>query len=143
MIGERNNVVVHYKDGAILKGFTHDFVAERPLFHLHVEQGPETGAVKDVKVADLKAVFFVKSYEGRKEYSEKKTFDEAGSPGLHGIKIRVEFKDGEIIRGMSLGYGKAKKGFFIVPVDPLSNNARIYVVADAAAKVVVGPAAEQ
>lgn len=143
MIGERNNVVVHFKDGSLLKGFTHDFVAERPLFHLHVEHGPETGAVKDVKVADLKAVFFVKSYEGRKEYEEKKSFEDADAASLHGIKIRVEFKDGEIIRGLSLGYSKTKKGFFIVPIDPLSNNERIYVVADAAAKVVVGPAAEQ
>jgi hypothetical protein len=143
MIGERNSVVVHFKDGSLLKGFTHDFVAERPLFHLHVEHGAETGTIKEVKVANLKAVFFVKSYEGDKDYKEKRTFEEVDAKNLHGIKIRVDFKDGEIIRGLSLGYNKSKKGFFIVPIDPFSNNIRIYVVSDAAARVVVGPATEQ
>ncbi len=143
MVGERNSVVVHFKDGTIIKGFTHDFLAERPLFHLHVERGPETGTVKEIKVAELKAIFFTKTLEGNSDYREKKRFEEIESTTYHGIKIRVEFKDGEIMRGMSLGYNKNKKGFFIIPVDPDSNNDRVYVVTDATVKIVVGPAALQ
>jgi hypothetical protein len=143
MIGERNSVVVHFKDGTILKGFTHDFLAERPFFHLHLERGPETGTVKEIKVAELKAIFFTKSYEGNKEYAEKKRFEEIESTIYHGIKIKIEFKDGEVMRGMSLGYNKTKKGFFIIPVDPEGNNERVYVVTDATTKIIVGPAAEQ
>ncbi len=143
MIGERNNVVVHFKNGDILKGFSHDFLPERLLFHLHVELGPKTGQILEVKISDLKAIFFTKTYEGDKEYHEKKRFEEIESKTYHGIKIKVEFKDGEIIRGTSLGYNKRKNGFFIIPVDPIGNNNRIYVIADATAQIVVGPNAEQ
>lgn len=143
MVGERNNVVVHYKDGTIVKGYTHDFLPERPIFHLHVQRGTEAGKVREIKTQDLKAVFFTKTYEGNKEYQEKKRFEEIGEARFHGIKIKVQFKDGEIIRGISLGYNKMKKGFFIVPLDPLSNNERIYVVADAAANIAVGAEAEE
>ncbi|MBN2070149.1 MAG: hypothetical protein JW814_01730 [Candidatus Krumholzibacteriota bacterium] len=143
MLGERNNVVVHFKDGRVLKGFTHDFLPERPLFHLNVALEGQASDVRDIKVADLKAVFFTKTFEGNKSYKEKKSFEQRESTTYHGIKIKVDFKDGEVIRGMSLGYNKHKKGFFVIPIDPKSNNNRIYVVMDATAKVAVGPAAEQ
>lgn len=140
---ERNIVVARYKNGSVLKGFTMDFVAEKPLFHLHVESGPEAGTVKEVKVAELKAVFFVNTPEGNKEYNEKKRFEEIDAKNLHGMKIKVEFKDGEVVRGVSLGYNKTKKGFFVVPLDPQSNNKRVYVVTDAALRISVGLAAEK
>ena len=57
------------------------------------------------------------------------------------MRIRVEFNDGEIIRGISLGYSKSKKGFFVVPVDPQSNNDRIYVIAAAVRDVKIAAAA--
>jgi len=59
------------------------------------------------------------------------------------VKIKVEFSDGEIIRGMSYVYSKRKKGFFIFPVDPQSNNEKIYVLADSLRDVKVGIAAEE
>ena len=45
--------------------------------------------------------------------------------------------------GLSLGYNKTKKGFFIIPIDPLSNNDRIYVIASSTTNVAVGAGAEQ
>ena len=142
MLGERNNVVVHFKDGRILKGFTHDFLPNRPLFHLNVERGGGEPDIRDIKVADLKAVFFTKDFEGNSEYTENNSFESRESTTYHGIKIMVEFNDGEIIRGMSLGYNKKKPGFFVIPVDTESNNIRIYVVTDATRKIAIGPAAE-
>jgi hypothetical protein len=44
---------------------------------------------------------------------------------------------------LSLGYNKAKKGFFIVPIDPQSNNDRIYIVASSTAQVILGAEAEK
>lgn len=140
---QRNRVVVRFGDGRLLKGYTHDFLPEKELFHLIEDVAAGEGAIHEVKISDLKAVFFVKSFAGNKDYNEKKNFKEIDPAALHGIKIKVTFMDGEVLCGISLGYNKTKKGFFIVPIDPLSNNDRIYVIAASTTKVVVGPAAEQ
>jgi len=134
---KRNQIVARFKDGRLLKGFTHDFSPVKEFFHLT----DEAGVIHDVRCPDLKAIFFVKSLEGDKGYSEKKEFGEVDTSGLRGLKIRVEFNDGEVIRGVSTGYSKNRKGFFVIPVDPDSNNERIYVIADAVLDVKVGSAA--
>lgn len=143
MSTQRNRVVARFNDGKILKGYTHDFLPERDSFHLieYTESG--AGDIHDVGTVNLKAIFFVKTFDGNKDYNEKKSFAEVNAAALHGIKIKVTFKDGEVLCGLSLGYNKAKKGFFIVPIDPLSNNDRIYVIASSTKNVVVGPAAEK
>ena len=143
MLTTRNKVVAHFNDGRLLKGYTHDFIADKASFHLNQESEPGHGAMHDVKVSDLKALFFVKTSEGNREHKEKKKFEEVDSKTLHGIKIKVIFKDGEVLRGLSLGYNKAKQGFFIVPIDPQSNNDRIYIVASSTAQVILGADAEK
>ena len=139
---QRNRVVVRFNDGRLLKGYTHDFLPEKDLFHLSEDTASEAGGIHEIKVPDLKAVFFVKTFSGNKDYNEKKSFKEVNAAALHGIKIKVTFKDGEVLCGLSLGYNKTKKGFFIVPIDPLSNNDRLYIVAASTVEVIVGPAAE-
>ena len=136
-------VVVHFKDGRLLKGFTRDFTPTKIMFHLTSEQNKDRGSEYEISLSDLKAIFFVKTLEGNKDYAEKKRFEEVDTSGLKGLKIRVEFTDGEIIRGISLGYSKSTKGFFVIPVDPESNNERIYVNADSLRDVKVGAAAEK
>ncbi|MCX5800844.1 MAG: hypothetical protein NTX17_05590 [Candidatus Eisenbacteria bacterium] len=135
----RNRIFARFKGGKLLKGYTHDFKPVAETFHL-VDQG---GVVHEIKCSDLKAVFFVKSFEGRKEYVEKKRFEEVDCTALRGLKIRLEFSDGEVIRGFSLGYSKDRKGFYITPLDPAGNNERMYVIADALRDVKVGSAAEK
>ena len=136
-------VVVHFKDGRLLKGYTHDFTPLKEIFHLTSEQDDDKGSIYEVNCADLKAVFFVKSLEGNKDYVEKQSFDDVDISDLQGLRIKVEFTDGEIIRGISLGYSKARNGFYVVPLDPHSNNRRIYVMTNALREVKVGSAAEQ
>ena len=140
---QRNKVVVHYSDGKLLKGYTHDFLPDKESFHLNTAMDPGVGTIHEVEISNLKAVFFVKSLEGNMAYVEKNRFENIDAKALHGIKIKVTFKDGEILRGISLGYSKVKKGFFVVPIDPQSNNERIYIVAGAASEVIVGPDAEK
>ena len=140
---QRVRVVVRYSDGRLLKGYTHDFLPEKDFFHLIEETPSGTGTSHEIKVPDLKAVFFVKTFGGNKDYNEKKSFKEINAAALHGIKIKITFKDGEVLCGLSLGYNRTKKGFFIVPIDPLSNNDRIYVVAGSTADVTVGAGAER
>ena len=138
----RNKVVAHFNDGRLFKGYTHDFTPARNTFHLTSQMENNYGTVYEVKLSDLKAIFFVKTWKGSLAYKEKKRFEETDTSHLRGMKIKVLFKDGEIIRGVSLGYSKMKKGFFVIPLDPRSNNERIYVIASAVQEVKIAAAAE-
>ena len=136
----RNQVVVRYRDGSIKKGYTHDFTPLRDLFHLTLEDG--SGEVLNVEISQLKAIFFVKSFGGDRQYIEKKFFEQVDQSRFRGLKMRVVFEDGEILRGISLGYSDKKKGFFLIPVDPDCNNDRIYIIADACKDIKVGEIAQ-
>ena len=136
----RNQVVVRYRDGSIKKGYTHDFTPLRDLFHLTLDDG--SGEVLNVEISQLKAIFFVKSFGGDRQYIEKKFFEQVDQSRFRGLKMRVVFEDGEIIRGISLGYSEKKKGFFLIPVDPDCNNDRIYIIADACKDIKVGEIAQ-
>ena len=125
------HIVAHYKGGRLLKGYTTDFASGKKTFTLVSDQKRDKGQTYQVRMADLKAVFFVRSLDGNMFYREKKKFREVNMSHLRGISMRLHFKDGEVIRGSSLDYAVGKDGFFITPVDPDSNNERIYVVADA------------
>jgi hypothetical protein len=141
--GEPNRVVVRFVDGKLLKGYTYDFMPAKDTFHLSPKREKDKGDTIDIKVDLLKAIFFVKTLEGNPDYEEKKRFDEVENPTLKGLKIKVRFFDGEFIRGTTTGYSQKRKGFFLFPVDPQSNNERIYVVANALRDVKVGNAAEE
>jgi hypothetical protein len=106
----RNRIVLHFKDNRLRKGYTHDFTPLREKFHLISEEESDRGNVYEVNCSDLKAVFFVKSLKGNKDYIEKKRFSDVDAVGLRGLKVRVEFPDGEVIRGTSFGYSRARKG---------------------------------
>jgi len=140
---ERNRIVVRFKDGRLFKGFTHDFTPVKDTFHITSELESDQGKIYEVFCPNLKAIFFVKTLNGDADYKEKKRFDEVDTSGLRGIKIKVEFKDGEVLRGISLGYSKTRKGFFVIPVDPMSNNERVYVIANAVRDVRLGSVAEK
>ena len=141
-LGKQNCIVVRFKNGKLLKGFTRDFAPGKGNFHLTSESAQDEGKIHEVKISELKAVFFVKTLAGDKTHEEKKRFEEAQKNSLRGLKIKVEFYDGEIIRGVSLGYNKEKPGFFIIPVDSEGNNERIYIVADSCRSVKLGSAAQ-
>ena len=71
----------------------------------------------------------MKTFEGDKEYNERKEF----IPGdlAQRRKLEVTFADGEIIQGSTVGYEPHRPGFFLLPIDRGSNNIRIFVVASA------------
>jgi hypothetical protein len=124
-------VVVRFMDGRILKGTTRDFAPNKPAFHLF-PWGEETDKALEIPVGALKAVFFVKSYEGNKSHAAGNTFDGARGQGR---KLLVTFKDGEVLAGFTMGYNPKNQGFFMIPADQKSNNARVYVVNGSVGKV--------
>lgn len=137
---ERNRVVAHYRNGSLLKGYTHDFSPQKEKCTLLSAHDKDN--IAEIRVPDLKALFFVKTFEGKKNYTEKKTFDDFDAFGLRGLKVKAVFFDGEIIRGMSYDYSTHFNGFHIVPVDSKSNNEKIYIVADSLIYIAVGSAAD-
>jgi len=128
-----NRIVARYQDGRILKGFTNDFVPAKDHFHLFADEHSAGARPTDVQVPDLKAVFFVKTFEGDPQHHKSNESPEGGS--LLGRRIRVVFKDGEVMVGTTQGYDRSRSGFFVVPVDPASNNERCFVVAAATTAV--------
>jgi len=120
----RNTVVVHFLDGTVFKGVTNNFFPNKDKFHLTEK---DSGEVREIPLAGLKAVFFVKDFEGDRAYQERADTERAGL----GRKLQVDFKDGETLIGYSQGFSPERPGYFVFPVDPESNNDRIYVVAAA------------
>lgn len=120
---QTNKVIIRFKDGTLIKGNTRDFSPNKTRFHINRLDGK----IEEINLDDLKAVFFVKDFEGNKDYREKY---EDNVPGA-GRKILIEFTDAESIVGYALGYSPDRMGFFITPADLASNNERIFVVKSA------------
>jgi hypothetical protein len=116
--------VVACLDGQRLKGYIFNFSAVRAQFRLFPEEMSPHAAGKEVKLEIVKAVFFVKDFEGHAEHHDQYEL----KAGAHGRKLEVTFQDGETIAGTTEAYHAEHAGFFIVPADPGSNNSRIFVV---------------
>ncbi|MCX7943187.1 MAG: hypothetical protein N2746_01590 [Deltaproteobacteria bacterium] len=134
-----NKVVARFKNGAVLKGTTTDFNPEKPTFHLQVTISNKVIS-KEIKMDHLKAVFFVKTFEGNPQFQERKTFT---GPTTGGIKIKIFFIDGEILVGTTNGYKPDKIGFWFFPADKESNNIRVFVINSAVKGVKLGVDADR
>ncbi len=118
-----NKVVVHMKDGAIHKGLTQDFDAGRESFHLLPAEGG--GVPLKVPVEEMKALFYVKSWMGNRDFVARQQFDDARRSGRKAI---LTFEDGETMWGTIPDSSEEGRGFFFFPVDDEDNNIRIFVV---------------
>jgi len=126
-----NKIVVHFLDGTIQRGYTADFQAQKEVFHLVVKKDKQENSIL-VNTDNVKAVFFVKALRGKnQELPEiKKSFEdeEFKDKTLIGKKVKVEFIDGEVLYGLTLGYSAQRKGFFFTPIDQDTNNERIFAI---------------
>jgi len=118
------SVVVHYRDGQLLKGHTAAFSGENLAFVVQPMAGGQEGVT--VELANLKAVFFVKDFAGS-AYLEVKKFGDG--PYQPGTRMEVAMFDGEVLVGTVESYRPDGHGFFLVPADTKSNNLRCFVVA--------------
>ena len=124
---EPNKVVVKFKDNTVAKGKTSDFFPNKTQFHLEEMKGE----IVEISIEDLKAIFFVKDFEGNKNHQYNYDDEIAGG----GKKIKVRFIDGETMVGYTLGYSPNRQGFFLTSADLQGNNERIFVVNSATEKV--------
>ena len=119
---EREAVVLRYRDGLTRRGhLTGDFSPKAFELTVIAEDGEELV----VDVGELKAVFFPK--DPRQRSAELDGTGRTVPPGS--ALAKVEFFDGEIIRGHVQHYSVANSGFFLYPTSPESNNEKVFVVA--------------
>jgi hypothetical protein len=128
-----NKVVARFADGRMLKGITADFFAGKDLFHVSVATTLAGAKPVEIHTKDLKALFFVKDFAGDRQHVDRNEFDPSRPSA--GRRIRVVFRDGEVLVGTTTGYQPGRPGFFVVPADASSNNERCYVVAAATQEV--------
>ena len=126
---EPSKIVIRYRDGRILKGTTQNFFPNKPNFHLRCQGRTGPGDVIEVKLEDLKAIFFVRNFTGNAKHVERKQL----APGerAQGRLMEVTCKDGEVIVGTTSEYEPKRPGFFLFPIDPSANNSRAFVVTSA------------
>jgi hypothetical protein len=117
-------LVVRYLDGRVIKGRTLDFSSTKDSFHLLPLDDPSASV--EVRLSQIKAVFFVKDSLGQREYDERLEFD--GSHPVIGRRIQVTFNDGEVLAGTSEVYMPNRKGFILFPADRKSNSEKVFVV---------------
>lgn len=122
---ELQKVVARYRDGRIIKGFTRNFFPNKDLFHVSPPDNPY-GEGKRVWMRELKAVFFVRDFNGNPEYHERRIYKAEDSSFGH--RVKITFSDGEVQVGATMSYSLERMGFFITPADPASNNTRIFAV---------------
>jgi uncharacterized protein DUF6982 len=126
-----NEVVARYIDGRVVKGTCLDVDPTRPTCHIKT---PEQGMVK-VKLAELKALFFVKDMVGDSTHQEGTAVapDDARARSFAGIEL--QFRDGERVIGMTARFPPVRPFFFVLPADTGSNNIRILVNRAAVARM--------
>ncbi|MEP6574444.1 MAG: hypothetical protein ABJD11_17215 [Gemmatimonadota bacterium] len=118
-----NLIVARFLTGRVLKGTSLDVDPNKPSCHVR----PSVGPVEEVRLMDLKALFFVRTLEGNAARDEAHKVVPTDPRLLGSSGITLLFKDGESITGRTNRYPPNRPFFFIVPVDPGSNNIRILI----------------
>ena len=126
-----HRVVVRYNDGRLMKGYSREFTAAAGALTVLPEPDAPPQARISVPLGHLKAVFFVRDFEGdptRVDATEPNT-------RARGRRIIVTFLDGETLVGTTLNYTAEAPGFFIRPIDAKSNNVRVFIATQAIRQV--------
>ncbi len=131
---ESQKVILRLVNGKMLKGFIRDLKLDGD--HLYIED--ETSHQFKVRTKELKAIFYVRRFEGDRTYQEKKTFS---GTRPNSKRIFIHFKDGESMMGFIEGDIPWERGYFlesmkekaftVIPVDEESNNIKILVFTSA------------
>jgi Family of unknown function (DUF6982) len=117
-------VVVRKLDKELVKGYVNpaSFLGES-----QVELLDREGHVLAIPLNLVKAVYFVRDFEGDPGYAERKAF--LRRPRLDGLWVRLTFKDEEVLEGILANnlLELDSRGFSITPADLSSNNLRIFI----------------
>ena len=115
----KNKVVVRLKDKTLLKGKISNFSQSLDSFEVELLNGN----MEIVDIDNIKAIFFVKSFEGNKKHQYKYK-DELL---WEGDKLSLTFADGEKVVGYTQHLDFiSNRGLLITPADVNGNNKHIF-----------------
>lgn len=127
-------------DGGLVKGYVGHLSPGDEAVTLE----KESSGTRTFAMNELKAIFFVRTFEGERSHIERKTF---ATPVSLGKRVFVKFKDGKCMTGYIEGGIPWEKGFFLepnkgsgfflIPADGDSNNVKVFVVASSVWDVTV------
>jgi hypothetical protein len=117
-----NEVVARYLNGKVVKGVSLDVDPGRPLCHIRTTEG-----TLEVKLKELKALFFVKDLLGDAARDEVLKLEADDGRARGSFPIELEFADGEKLVGLTVRYPPIRPFFFVLPADTRSNNVRVLV----------------
>ena len=133
--------MAHRKTGQLVKGFAEldlsvndqgiPDVGPVPLPKTLTIHSSISGRGVSVPTDSLKALYFVKSFDGDPAYAETKFFNPA--PKIEGLWVHLTFIDGETTEGIvsnTIAFVN-EDGFLMKPPDPQSNNQAVYVLKSA------------
>ncbi len=126
---ERQRLVVRFKDGKTLCGICFALNINGDGFHLDVvdKQGHTMDETRKIAFSDIKAVYYVKSFDGK--FDKSLVYRETQ---VNGTPLVVEFNDGEVLHGSTTKpYNGTDPRFYLIPEDPNSNNISALVEASA------------
>lgn len=123
-------VILRYRDGRMLKCFSR----KQFSVSLRTFQIINGDKVENVPFDELKAVFLVKTLEGRRPGDPEPVT--AGPTPRAGRLLSVKFYDGEVIRGRCINFAADTPGFFLEPLETDGNNDRIWVIQSATKEIV-------
>jgi hypothetical protein len=143
-MGAEQRVAARFNNGKVMKGFVKDFTSDSEMVFL---EDAESGSNHIIPINDLKALFFVRTFEGDSERRDKKAFGVSPSKGR---KVFIKFKDKESLIGFIDGElpfqkgftlakpdGTENTGFFLAPSDADGNNIKVFVVGSAIEDVTI------
>lgn len=116
-------VVAHFLDGHVVKGVSLDVDPSRATCHIRT---PDQ-ATLEIRLADLKALYFVRSFDGNPAFHRGLTADptDIRARGAHPVEIR--FADGERMVGFTMHFPPVRPFFFVIPASDEDNNVRVLV----------------
>ncbi len=134
----KQRLVVRYADGRILKGTSYTIDTESRGFYVDPKDSSTDGSQPVfVRFSDLKAVFFVRDFDGK--YSDKEQHQEWFPEGH---EMTVKFKDSEVIEGYALKtYDERAPRFHLIPKEP-GNNISVLVERGSIAQLALGGSLE-
>ena len=120
-------VVVRARDGSIHNGFASDEYIATDLIKVLSNKGDE----QEFSMDDVKAIFFVKEFEGNSKHEELKFLN--NHTRKKWVWVRVTFFDGEALEGRVENTKTllSSPGFYLWPSDEDTNNDLVYIVTDA------------
>jgi len=135
VLSQKCKVVINCGAGKVIRAFSsfiepkkpESLASSCPIEELLNSCVAEDGSDLRLDAATVKAVFFVSSFEGDRQYEPVRFYTAGNDPGL--IWVEILFRDGEIVEGcvQNSVHHLLGDGFFLLPSSPGSNNLMIFI----------------